>query len=85
MPNDFAGLINLLFNILSLAIIARALLSFVDPGMRSSAGKFLFDVTEPILAPIRRVIPSTGMIDLSPLIALVLLRVLQQVVVNAIA
>jgi YggT family protein len=85
MPSDLAGLVNLLFNLLALAIIARALLSFIDPGLRSSVGRFLFDVTEPVLAPIRQVVPSLGMIDLSPLIALLLLRVLQQLIVTAIA
>jgi len=34
-------------------------------------------ITEPILAPIRRLLPPTGMIDFSPLVALVLLQVIQ--------
>ena len=85
MPSDIAGLINLLFNLLAFAIIGRALLSFIDPGLRSSAGRFLYDVTEPVLAPIRQLIPSIGMFDLSPIVALLLIRVLQQLIVGSLA
>ncbi|HAL61021.1 MAG TPA: hypothetical protein DCP08_01260, partial [Chloroflexi bacterium] len=40
---------------------------------------FIHRVTEPVLAPIRRFLPPTGMIDFSPLVALVLLQVVQTV------
>ena len=59
-----------------LLILGRVLLSWVDPDGRSQLGGFVFSATEPILAPIRRVLPRTGMIDLSPLIVLILLSVL---------
>jgi len=59
-----------------LLILGRVLLSWVDPAGRSQLGGFLFSATEPILAPIRRVLPQTGMIDLSPLIVLIVLSVL---------
>lgn len=41
-------------------------------------GDFLYRVTEPVLRPIRRVLPDFGGIDISPLIAIVLLELLQQ-------
>lgn len=40
---------------------------------------FLFRITEPLLAPIRRILPKTGMIDLSPLILILLLGFLENV------
>jgi YggT family protein len=44
----------------------------------------LVDLTEPIIGPIRRVVPPLGgMIDLSPIIALVLLQVIRSVVINS--
>ena len=46
---------------------------------------FLRDVSEPYLRIFRRVIPPMGMIDLSPLAAMLLLYVLQRIVVNAIS
>lgn len=41
------------------------------------------EITEPILAPIRSVLPNTGMIDLSPLVAFLLIQVLQSLIVGA--
>jgi|SRR5579884_625832 len=46
---------------------------------------FLRDVSEPYLRPFRRVIPSVGMFDFSPIVAMLILWFLQQIVVNAIA
>ena len=77
MSNEIADIINLLLNILTFAIIGRAILSWFDPGARWPISRVLYDVTEPIIAPIRQVVPSLGMFDLSPIIALILLRVLQ--------
>lgn len=82
--NDLASIINLVFTILTFALIGRALLSWFDPGMRSTVGRLLYDVTEPIVGPIRRVIPSLGMIDISPIIALLLLQVLNRLLVSAV-
>ncbi len=83
MPTSVPGLIDLVLRLLTFAIIGRALLSWFDPGMRSSIGRFLYEVTEPIIAPIRRVVPSMGAFDLSPIIALILIRVLQQMLLQA--
>ena len=52
-------------------MLGRVLLSWVDPAGRTQAGSFVIGATEPILSPIRRVLPSTGPIDLSPLIVFV--------------
>ena len=83
MPTDIVGLIDLLFTLLTFAIFGRAIASWFDPGFRSSIGRFLYEVTEPVLAPIRQVVPSAGMIDLSPFIALVLIQVLRRLIVTA--
>lgn len=58
---------------LEVAIIARVLLSWVDPRGRSSVAQFLVFFTEPILAPIRRVLPSTGAFDFAPLLVVLVL------------
>ena len=75
--------ISILLNILSLAIFVRILMSWIDPqgGMRIT--QILRDITEPILAPIRSVIPSVSMFDFSPMIAMLLLQALGQIVVSA--
>lgn len=58
---------------LELLILARVVLSWVDPTGRGQIGAFVVQMTEPILAPVRKLLPSTGMLDLSPLIVLILL------------
>ena len=66
------------------AIIARALASWFvqDPGNPIVA--MLHDITEPIVGPIRRFMPTTGMIDFSPLVALILLQILRSVLLSLI-
>jgi YggT family protein len=82
--SDITGILNLLFTVLSLAVIARALLSWFDPGLRYPISQILVDLTEPIIAPIRRIVPPVGgMIDLSPLIALILLQVIERVIISS--
>lgn len=74
----------LIFNILGwiltamqFAIIARALFSWFDPTGRTPIGALLATVTDPIIAPIRRLLPNTGMIDISPIVALLIIQLLQ--------
>lgn len=82
-------MITILFNLLFLAIkllswalilsaIVSTLLSFNVLDRRNqlvwSIADFLYKVTDPILTPIRRVLPRTGSVDLSPLIALLALQ-----------
>jgi YggT family protein len=69
--------------VLTIAIIARALLSWfpnLDP--RNPAVEFLVAITEPILAPIRSVMPRLGFIDLTPMVAIILLQVIGRVIVS---
>jgi YggT family protein len=71
-----SNLIQVAFLAVWLLIVGRVLLSWVDPGGRSQLGGFVISATEPILSPIRRALPRTGMLDLSPLIVLIVLSVL---------
>ena len=62
-------------------ILGRVLISWVDPRGDSQLGRALFQLTEPILAPIRRVLPQTGMFDFAPLIVLLVLGVFMRLVI----
>ena len=64
-----------------LLILARVILSWIDPGGRSRLATFVIGTTEPILAPIRRLLPRTGMFDLSPLLVLLILGAIMRSVV----
>ena len=68
-----------IFTFLYLAIMARIILSWfrIDPYHPVSV--LLFRLTEPILSPFRNIIPPMGMIDLSPIVALVVLGIVQQI------
>jgi len=57
-------------------VLARVIVSWVDPGARSTLSKYVVAMTEPMLAPIRRVLPPSGMVDWSPLVLMLLLGVL---------
>ena len=61
-------------------VIGRVLLSYVeqDPRRRSKVGQLLVAITEPVLAPIRNVLPKGGMFDFSPLVVILLLGAIIQ-------
>jgi YggT family protein len=56
-----------------LLVLGRMLMSWVDPAGRNQVSAFLVQTTEPILAPVRRLLPSTGMVDWSGLVVLIVL------------
>jgi YggT family protein len=73
--------VNLLVYALTVAIFLRAIFSwFVPPGSDNVIMRLLRDVTEPVLAPLRRVLPTMGMLDLSPFVAMILLQVVGSLV-----
>ncbi len=76
----FVTFFELLFRALYFLIIGRFVLSWIDPGGQWRATQLVNEMTEPVLAPLRRIIPSVGMFDLSPMVALLLLSVLQQLI-----
>lgn len=69
-------LIGDLCQILILAIFIRAILSWVTINPRNPLMMILLRVTEPVLEPLRRIIPRMGMLDITPLIAIVFLQLI---------
>lgn len=69
-----------LLNIYSFILFARAIYSWIDPTMQSSIGQMLLQLTEPVVAPIRQVVPPAGGIDWSIMVALFMLIILRQMV-----
>jgi YggT family protein len=72
--------IQLFFTALWLIVLGRVLMSWVNPRMEGPLGRFLYETTEPLLAPIRRFLPQTGMIDFSPLVLVLVLGVILRLV-----
>ncbi len=82
--NPVLQLLDWLVNIVMFAIIGRAILSWFVRDPSHPAMRLLIDVTEPILGPIRRALPASWTIDLSPLIAILLIQVLWQLILSII-
>ena len=68
--------LEILVLVLWLLVLGRVLVSWVDPMGRNAVSRSIVMLTEPMLAPIRRLLPQTGMIDFSPLILMLGLGVL---------
>lgn len=82
MSEFLVQFIYILTYVLSLAIFARAILSWFPVNPDNPLVSILVQITEPILAPLRRVVPRVGMFDFTPMVAIVLLLLVQQVVVR---
>jgi YggT family protein len=76
------GFIGWLLDVYSWVIIAAALISWVSPDPRNPVVMVLRQVTEPVLWPIRRLLPPwrTGGLDLSPLIVLLVIQFAERVI-----
>ena len=72
--------LDVLITILYFAIIARAIISWFPVSPSNVIVALIYQITEPILAPLRRIIPRVGMIDITPLVALIVLAVIQNLI-----
>jgi len=68
-----ANFLQFLFMALWLLVFGRMIMSWVDPQGRNQVSSFLFQATEPILAPVRRMLPRMGMVDWSGFVVLIVL------------
>jgi YggT family protein len=83
MAETILSILLTLLQLLTFALIGRALLSWIDPRGQWGITRILADVTEPIMAPLRRVIPPIGMIDISFIVAIILIQVLERLLRQA--
>ncbi len=77
------NILSFLLLVMQFAIIGRALFSWFDPTGRTPIGALLIRITDPIIVPIRRVLPSAGFMDFSPMVALLGIFFLRQLVGRA--
>ena len=77
-----AQLLQMVFQAYTLILVVRVLITWVNPDPFNPVVQFLSRVTDPVLEPLRRVIPPLGPIDISPVIALLLLQALQHFIVR---
>jgi YggT family protein len=78
-----AEIINMMLTIYLWVIVARALVSWVNPDPYNAVVQFLYKLTEPVLSPIRRLLGSYSIgLDISPLIAILCIYFLQMFLVR---
>lgn len=75
--------IRLFFTILTWAILIRILLSWVRMDPYHPIVRILDQITEPVLAPARRIIPPIGGLDFSPVIVIIVLNILERILLQA--
>jgi YggT family protein len=71
------GVIGLLVNIYFFALLAMIILSWVAAGSNNPAIYLLHQITEPVMAPFRKLLPAMGGMDFSPILVFILINVLQ--------
>jgi YggT family protein len=75
-----ASLVDLLFTLYTFVIIGRVLLVMANVNPYHPVMQWIFRLTEPVLRPIRNLMPRTGMVDWSPMVAVFGLFILQQII-----
>ncbi len=81
--DSIGSIIATLLQLLSFAILIRALLSWVRPDPSNPIVQALDAITEPILQPLRQIVPRVGMMDITPMVALIVLQVIAGMVAGS--
>lgn len=76
-----SNIVDFALTLYSFLVIAAAVLSWISPPLYHPAVRFIYRVTEPALKPIRRLLPLRLPIDISPLILLILIYLIQNVLI----
>jgi len=74
-------LISFVFWLLNLAILLRVLFSWINPDPDNVLVRLIYQITEPILAPLRRYISPVAGMDITPMVAIVILELLHRILV----
>ncbi len=83
MNDQVAGIFILFLYVLIGLIVARSVISFIPSRPDNAITRFIHQSTEPLLQPVRRILPKTGMIDFSAMVVIVVLYLMVAVVNQA--
>jgi len=78
-------LIDFVFWVLDLAVLLRVLFSWINPDPYNMLVRWVYQLTEPILAPLRRVIPPLGGLDITPMVALLILQLVHRLILSVLS
>lgn len=79
------GVTALFLKIFFYALIISVILSWVAPGSHNPGAELVNQICQPALAPFRRILPSLGGLDISPILAFMVLKLLDMLVINNLA
>lgn len=82
MAGYLIGLVQLIVNLLSILLIAHAVMSFLPLEPWHPARRFVEQLAEPILRPFRQLIPPVGMFDFSVMVALIVIQLIGQILIG---
>ena len=85
LPWGLIGIFSLFLKIIFWSMIISVILSWVAPGSRIPGAELVAQITEPVLAPFRRLIPNLGGLDISPIFAFIAIQLLQSWVIPRLA
>ena len=85
LPWALIGVFSLFLKIIFWSMIISVILSWVAPGSRSPGAELVAQITEPVLAPFRRLIPNLGGLDISPIFAFIVIQLIQSWVIPRLA
>jgi len=85
IPIAIADLLSLTLNIFMLAILVQVVLSWVGQGVHNPITTTIYSLTEPVLRPVRRLLPPIAGMDLSPLVVLLLIPLIKMMVIGPIS
>lgn len=74
-----------LLTLYSFVLFGRAIMSWFDPTFSSQIGRVVYDITEPLISPIRQVVPPIAGLDLSIMVAIFLVYILRILIASALA
>ena len=79
------GVTALFLKIFFFALIISVILSWVAPGSHNPGAELVNQICEPALAPFRRIVPNLGGLDISPILAFLVLKLIDMLVINNLA
>ena len=85
VPWGLIGIFALFLKILFWAMIISVILSWVAPGSHNPGAELVNQICEPALAPFRKILPNLGGLDISPILAFMVLKLLDMLVINNLA
>ena len=75
----FLNLVDILYILFLWTMIIRVVLSWLNVRPDNPIVVIVYNITEPVLAPLRRITPRLGMIDVTPMLAIILLYLIVQI------